>query len=207
MVHFFFHFSGHCVAVKSSWCVHRCSFHQFYWVSDRCRSGFELWWFLSESDLSCCHKLLVSTSFFWSWLLNDLQFSHLWNTQRGFFGLLMRCGYAGGPWEFWVSILVFMFMKNVFFVFILDAIFCATNFFISQDSLWLVKKSWCVHCFYIHQFYWVNDRCRIGFALLWFPVRKSCHHKLVISTSFCYWLLNFLQFWHLWIKQRQFLGF
>ena len=30
----------------------------------------------------------------------------------------------------------------LFFVFILDAIFCGTNFFIFQDSVWLVKKSW-----------------------------------------------------------------
>ena len=33
----------------------------------------------------------------------------------------------------------------LFFVFILDAIFCGTNFFIFQDSVWLVKKSICVH--------------------------------------------------------------
>ena len=38
-------------------------------------------------------------------------------------------------------ILVFMFLKYVFFVFVLDAIFCGTNFFIFQDSVWLVKKS------------------------------------------------------------------
>ena len=38
-------------------------------------------------------------------------------------------------------IFVFMFLKYVFFVFILDAIFCGTNFFIFQDSVWLVKKS------------------------------------------------------------------
>ena len=37
--------------------------------------------------------------------------------------------------------LVFIFMKDVFFVFVLDAIFCGTNFFIFQDSVWLVKKS------------------------------------------------------------------
>ena len=30
-----------------------------------------------------------------------------------------------------------------FFVFIFDAIFCGTNFFIFEDSVWLVKSSWC----------------------------------------------------------------
>ena len=38
-------------------------------------------------------------------------------------------------------ILVFMFLKDVFFVFVLDAIFCGTNFFIFQDTVWLVKSS------------------------------------------------------------------
>ena len=38
-------------------------------------------------------------------------------------------------------ILVFMFLNYVFFVFIFDAIFCGTNFFIFEDSVWLVKSS------------------------------------------------------------------
>ena len=37
--------------------------------------------------------------------------------------------------------LVFMFLKYVFFVFILDAISCGTNFFNFQDTVWLVKSS------------------------------------------------------------------
>ena len=44
-----------------------------------------------------------------------------------------------GSSEFWI--LVFMFLKYVFFVFVLDAIFCGTNFFIFQDTVWLVKSS------------------------------------------------------------------
>ena len=44
-----------------------------------------------------------------------------------------------GTSGFWI--LVFAFLIYVFFVFILDAIFCGTNFFIFQDSVWLVKKS------------------------------------------------------------------
>ena len=38
-------------------------------------------------------------------------------------------------------ILVFMFLKDIFFVFVLDAIFCGTIFFIFQDTVWLVKSS------------------------------------------------------------------
>ena len=38
-------------------------------------------------------------------------------------------------------ILGFMFLKNLFFVFVLDAIFCGTNCFIFQDTVWLVKSS------------------------------------------------------------------
>ena len=38
-------------------------------------------------------------------------------------------------------ILVVMILKYVFFVFVPDAIFCSTNFFIFQDSVWLVKMS------------------------------------------------------------------
>ena len=38
-------------------------------------------------------------------------------------------------------ILVFMFLKDVFFVFVLDAIFCGIYFFIFQDTVWLAKSS------------------------------------------------------------------
>ena len=60
-----------------------------------------------------------------------------------------------------------------FFVFILDAIFCGTKFFIFQDIMWLVKLSWCVHCCSIQQYYWVSYRCRSEFTLWWFFVRKQ----------------------------------
>ena len=36
--------------------------------------------------------------------------------------------------------LVFMFLKYVFFVFVLDAIFYGTNFFVFQDTVWLVNQ-------------------------------------------------------------------
>ena len=128
------------------------------------------------AEKSCRHKLIVSTNF-WSWLLNVSSVITSLKYTATFFGLLMLCGYSDGSWEFWVSILVFMLMKDVFFVFTLDAIFCGTNFFIFQDSVWLVKKYWRVHCFSIHQFYWISDRCRSGFELWWFFVEKSCRHK------------------------------
>ena len=50
----------------------------------------------------------------------------------------MRCGVHGST-RF--LILVFIFLKYVFFVFALDAILCGTIFLIFQDTMWLVK-SW-----------------------------------------------------------------
>ena len=95
--------------------------------------------FLSEK--SCRHKLVVSTSV-WSRLLNV---SSVLTTKKhsDFFGLLMRCG---GLLTVHVStkflILVFIFLKYVFFVIVLDAIFCGTNFFfVFQDTVWPVKSS------------------------------------------------------------------
>ena len=83
------------------------------------------------------------------------------------------------------------FWNMSFFVFILYAIFCVTNFFIFQDIVWLVKPSWCVHYCSIHQFYWVSDRCRSGFApWSFFIPKKNCRHKLVVSTSVWSRLLN-----------------
>ena len=53
----------------------------------------------------------------------------------------MRCRHAEVPGSTKVLILVFMFLKYDFFVFIFDAVFCGTNFFIFEDSVWLVKLS------------------------------------------------------------------
>ena len=116
-----------------------------------------------------------------------LQFWHLWNTQRRFLGLLMRCGVHGSTRFF---ILIFIFLNYDFFVFVLYAIFCGTIFFILQDTVWLFKKSWWVHCCSNHRFYWLSDCCRSGFALWYFLSEKSCRHKLVVSTSLWSWLLN-----------------
>ena len=46
--------------------------------------------FFSEKS---CHKLVVSTSF-WSWLLNVSSVLTSFNTQRRFFGFLMRFRFA-----------------------------------------------------------------------------------------------------------------
>ena len=98
------------------------------------------------------------------------------------------CWQSMGKLSFWIWSLCFWNMS--FFVFILDAIFSGANFFIFQDTVWLVKSSWWAHFRSIHQFYWLSDRCRSGFALVVFLSEKSCRHKLVVSTSFWSWLLN-----------------
>ena len=171
----FFIFQDSVWLVKKSWWVHCCFNHQFHWISDRCRSGFALWWFLSEENF-VTNWLFPLASGLGYWML--LQFWHLWNRQRYFFGLLMCLGVLNvhGTSGFWI--LVFMFLNCVFFVFNLDAIFCGSIFFIFQDSVWLVKKSWWVHCCSNHQFYWVSDRCRSGFALWWFFVRRKMSSQI-----------------------------
>ena len=121
-----------------------------------------------------------------------LQYWHLWNTQRYFSGLLMRCRFSENSWEYYVfdfglcvsEICLFLYSSLMRF-------FCGTIFFIFQDSVWLVNRSWWVHCCSNHQFCWIGDRCRSRFALWWFFVRKKiCRHKLVVYTSFWSWLLN-----------------
>ena len=129
------------------------------------------------SDKSCRHKFVVSTSF-WSWLLNVSSVLTSLKYTATFFGVLVRCGFAEISWSTKISILVFIFLKYVFFLFVLDAIFCGTNFFIFQDIVWLVKSSWCVQYCSIHQFYWFRDRCRSGFALWYFFIRKKLSSQI-----------------------------
>ena len=103
-----------------------------------------------------------------------LQFWHLWNTQRQFFGLFMRFGDADGSWEFWVFDFV-IYVSEIcrFLCLSLKRSFVVHFFFIFQDIVWLVKSTWCVRCCSIHHFYWVSNRCRSEFALWWFFVRKK----------------------------------
>ena len=95
--------------------------------------------FLSEKG--CRHKLVVSSSF-WSWLLNVSSVLTSLSYTALFFGLLMRFEYTDGSLEFWVfDFGIYVSEICLFFVFILDALFYGTFFFIFQDSVWLVKKS------------------------------------------------------------------
>ena len=80
--------------------------------------------------------------------------------------------------------LVFVFLNYVFFCVHPWCDFLWYKFFIFQDSVWLVKKFWCVHCCSIYQFYWLSYRCR------WICSVVNFCHKLVVSTSFWSWILN-----------------
>ena len=104
---------------------------------------------VAEADLLCgdflseenCHKLVVSTSF-WSWLLKiSSVLTSLKYTATIFLGYQSVVSLLTNHGSTMFLILVFMFLKYVFFVFRLDAIFCGTIFFfIFEDSVWLVKK-------------------------------------------------------------------
>ena len=110
---------------------------------------------VAEADLRCgdflseknCHKLVVSTSFWsWLWLLNVSSVLTFLKNTATFLGCYCVVGMLTVHESTKFMILVFMFLKYLFFVFILDAIFCGTNFSVFQDTVWLVKSSLCVHC-------------------------------------------------------------
>ena len=71
--------------------------------------------------------MVVSTSF-WSWLLNVSSVLTSLNYTAMFFWLLICCGNAEGSWSCEFLILDLMFLKYVFFVLTLDAIFCGKIF-------------------------------------------------------------------------------
>ena len=149
--------------VKKTWCVNCCSIPQFYWVSDRCRSGFARWWFFVRKVVVINWWFpLASGLGYWIFL----QFWHLWNTQpQQLFGLLMRCGYAEGSWEYiCFDCFSLSFWNMSFLCSSLMRFFVVQFFFIFKDSVWLVNKTWCVHWCSIPHFYWVSDRCTSGFA-------------------------------------------
>ena len=93
--------------------------------------------FLSEKN--CRHKLVISTSV-WSRLLNVSSVLTIKKYSDTFLVYYCAVGLltVHGGTKF--LNLVFMFLKYVFFVFVLDAIFYGTNFFIFQDNVWLVKS-------------------------------------------------------------------
>ena len=119
-----------------------------------------------------------------------LQFWHLCNTQGRFFGLLMLCGYAEDSWELWVLILVFVFLRYVFFCVHPWCDFFVVQIFSFFWTVWLGKKSWCVNCCSIH---WFSNLAIVTEADLRcgdFLSEKSCRHKLKVSTGFWSWPLN-----------------
>ena len=111
--------------VKSSWCVHCCSFHQFYWVCDRCRSEFALWWFFcpKKSRYSTCSFsfVLVLTT------RHSLSF-HKFERQSCLFELIMLCLLVNSTWECLIPISVFFCGIMYFFVSNCDAVFLVMNF-------------------------------------------------------------------------------
>ena len=135
----FFIFQDTVWLVKSSRCVHYCSIHQLYWLAIVAEADLRCDDFLSEK--SCRHNLVVSTSV-WSRLLNvssvltTKKYSHTFLVCYCAVDLLTVLGSTK------FLTLVFMFLKYVFFAFVLDAIFCGTSFFfIFQDTVWLFKSS------------------------------------------------------------------
>ena len=93
-------------------------------------------------------------------------------------------------------ILFFMFLKYVFFVFVLDAIFCGTFFFSS------FFRTMCDFLRDLDVFIVVPFINSTGLAIVAaadlrcgdFLSEKICH-KLVVSTSFWSWLLNVSSVW------------
>ena len=157
--------------------------------------------FLSEKS---CHKLVVSTSF-WSLLLNISSVL----TSLIYTATLFRV--VNALWVCWrfTEVLGFDFGFRVSEI----CLFCVHPWcdllwykFSLFRTVWLVKKSWSVHCCSIHRFYWRSDRCRSGFALWLFFVRKKMSSQIGSSTGFWSWILNVSQFWHLRNTQRQFFG-
>ena len=144
----FFIFQDSAWLVKKSWCVHCCSIHRFYWLSDRCWSAFALWWFFVRKKLSqigSFHWLLVlATECFFSFDIFEIH-------SDAFLGCKCVVGMLTVHGKTKFLILVLCFWNMSFFVFILYAIFCSTIFFIFQGFVWLVKSSWCVHCCSIDQ--------------------------------------------------------
>ena len=87
------------------------------------------------SQIGSFHELLVlATECFFSFDIFEIQ-------SAVFFGLLMLCGFAEGSWEYQVFDFGIFVSEICLFLFILDAIFCGTVFFIFQEIVWLVRSS------------------------------------------------------------------
>ena len=121
---FFFIFQDLVWLVKSSWCVHCCTIHQFFWVSDRCTSEFALWWFFVRKKLSQYWQ------FFFLFSLDQQTFLVFINLKNraAFLGLIMHFSLVDVIWE--CLIIDFSFFCGImsFYVSISDAVFLVTSF-------------------------------------------------------------------------------
>ena len=118
MVHVFYIFKDIVWLVQSSWFVHYCSIHQFYWVSNRWQSEFALWWFFVRKMLS-----QIGSFFSFDFFQCFFSFDFFEYTARLFWvvNALWIC------WQFWY---LWLYVFEIFFfVLILNAIFRGTNFF------------------------------------------------------------------------------
>ena len=94
---------------------------------------------------------------------------------------LLTLHWSSGFW-FW-----FLCSGNMSFLWSsLMRLFVVLIFFIFQDIVWLVKKSWCVLCCSIHQFYWVSDIAEADLRCGEFLSEKNCRHS---TGSFSFFLV------------------
>ena len=107
---FFFIFQDLVWLVKSSWCVHCCTIHQFFWVSDRCRSEFALWWFFVRKKLSQYWQ------FFFLFSLDQQTFLVFINLKdrAAFLGLIMHFSLVDVIWECLIIDFSFFLWNHVF---------------------------------------------------------------------------------------------
>ena len=106
-------------------CVHFHSFVQFYWGSGRCTNEFALECFVSIklSQIGSFHELLVlATECFFSFEIFEIH-------SGSFLGFYCVVGMLKVQWSTKLFLILVFFVKNAFFVFILDAIFLWYNFF------------------------------------------------------------------------------
>ena len=161
-------FSGLVWLLQSSWCVPCRSIHQVYWVSDRCRSDFALWWFFVGKH--CRHS--TGSFSFWSWLPDIPWFFINFKDSVAFLGLIMHCLLIVDTWACLVVDFRFLSVDQCHFVSISHAVFLVTNFSIFDHSVWLILSFWCPLFYSYIQFYRGSSRCTNEFALDCFCLKK-----------------------------------
>ena len=83
-----------------------------------------------------------------------------------------------------------MFLKYVFFVFILDATFCGTSFYFFRTVCGYLRNLDVSIVVPFINSYRVATVAEADLRCGEFLSETNCRHKLVLSTSFWYWLLN-----------------